>query len=201
MSQRPNKQAEINEYRRRSMIDGALRSLAENGVAGTTVRSICGGNAGSRGLIAHYYENKENLIAAAFLDLMQTITESVRRSQQRCDDNPVSQLKAVPRTLFSPKIFTEINRGAFLTFWHEIRFNPTVRRTNSDIYRDYLKEMDGLFEQASKDLNVPIDAACAALGLIAMIDGLWLELSINNKGFSRKKAIDLCCSYIDQQFK
>lgn len=201
MTQRPNKQADINEYRRRSMIDAALLSLAENGVAGTTVRSICGGNAGSRGLIAHYYESKEDLIAAAFLDLMQTITVAVRRAQQRSGDDPVSRLKAVPKTLFSTRIFTEVNRGAFLTFWHEIRFNPTVRKSNRTIYRDYFKEVDGLFEQAAGILNVSIDAACAAYGLIAMIDGLWLELSIYNKGLSRRKAIDLCCNYIDQQLK
>lgn len=201
MGQRPAKQAEINEYRRRSMIDGTLRSLSEKGVAGTTVRSICGGEAGSRGLIAHYYASKEDLIAAAFVDLMQTITTAVRQAQSRCGNDKIRQLKTLPRVMFSADVFTEINRGAFLTFWHEIRFNTAVREANKHTYRDYSRDVTALFEEAARQTGVDIDASSAALGLTAMVDGLWLELSINERAISRKKAVALCCNYIDQQLK
>jgi TetR/AcrR family transcriptional regulator, transcriptional repressor of bet genes len=46
---------------------------------------------------------------------------------------------------------------------------------------------------------VDIDHRCAAIGLIALIDGLWLELTIDDKAVSVGKAIDLCLHYIDQQ--
>ncbi len=36
---------------------------------------------------ADYYKNKEELLAAAFLDLMQSLTGAVHRAQQRCDDD------------------------------------------------------------------------------------------------------------------
>ena len=45
-----------------------------------------------------------------------------------------------------------------------------------------------------------IDHHSAAIGLVALIDGLWLELSIDDKVVSRGKAIELCLRYIDQQF-
>jgi len=199
MNKRPTKQAEINEYRRRSMIDGALRSLSEKGVSGTTVRSICGGEAGSRGLIAHYFPSKEDLIAAAFVDLMQSITAVVRRVQARHRDNHIESLKALPRAMFSAEVFTEINRGAFLTFWHEIRFNPAVREANRSIYKDYFIEVKELFCLAAEQSGSNLDADSAALGLIAMIDGLWLELSIDEKIITRKKAMNLCTNYIEQQ--
>ena len=199
MNQRPKTQAEINEYRRRSMIDGTLRSLSEKGVTGTTVRSISGGKAGSRGLIGHYYRSKEDLMAAAFVDLMQTITVAVNRVQARCGNDPVKRLKALPRAMFSTEVFTDLNRGAFLTFWHEIRFNPTVRKANEDIYRDYFKAVKDLFNEAAQQLDVELDTGSAALGLIAMVDGMWLELSIDDKIITRQKAVKLCHHYIEQQ--
>ena len=48
---RPRTHAEINEYRRRTLIEGALRSLAERGVAGTTVATISKEAGASRGLL------------------------------------------------------------------------------------------------------------------------------------------------------
>lgn len=201
MDERPHTQAEINEYRRRSLIDATLRSLSENGVSGTTVRSICGGSAGSRGLIAHYYDGKEGLLAAAFSDLLRSTDEIVRKSMQRQGDDPVAQLKAFPRSLFSPTVFTDINRGAYLTFWHEMRFNPAVRKVNSDFYRGYSLEIERMFAKAANELEISIEAAGAAQGLIAMTDGFWLELSINSNVISRKKAIVLCSNFIDLQLR
>lgn len=201
MVQRPRTQIEINAYRRRSMIEGTLRSLAENGIAGTTVRSICGGEAGSRGLIAHYYSSKEELLAAAFVDLMQTINDTVQRAQARCGDDPVKRLNALPKAMFSTEVFTELNRGAFLTFWHEVRFNEAVRKSNQLSYRDYIAEVSELFERSAAQQQVQIDPDAAALGLVAMIDGLWLEMSIDNRVTSRRKAVKLCCDYISMQLR
>jgi len=89
--------------------------------------------------------------------------------------------------MFSPKVFTEINRGAILAFWHEIRFNQAVRKANRDMYRNYFKEVEQVFAQASKTLDIDIDTSSAAHGLIAIIDGLWLKLSIDDREISRKR--------------
>jgi AcrR family transcriptional regulator len=183
------------------MIDGTLRSLSEKGVCGTTVRSICGGASGSRGLIAHYFDNKDELLAAAFRDLLNEITESVLRAQERAAGDAVEVLKALPRTIFSRGVFTSRNSGAFLTLWHEVRFNPSIRRANRDFFKTYMANVQELFREAARQAGVKIDIPNASLGLIAMIDGLWLEISTDTQTCSRNEAIDLCCKYIDQQLK
>ena len=127
------------------------------------------------------------------------ITAAVRRTQDRCRNDQVERLKALPRAMFSTEVFTEINRGAFLTFWHEIRFNPAVRAANREIYKDYYAEVKQIFCLAAKQAGSDLDADSASLGLIAMIDGLWLELSIDDNIITRKKAVKLCTGFIDQQ--
>ena len=196
---RPHTQVEINEYRRRLLVDGTIKSMAERGVAGTTVRSICDDAGSSRGLIAHYYANKEDLVAEAFRHLFTTVSRNVREAQDRLGGTALDRLKALPKLVFSPPVFTESNRNAFLAFWHEIRFNPAVRKANKELYLDYTKRTEANFAQAAEQCHVSIDHRSAAIGLLALIDGLWLQLSIDDKAVSRSKAIELCLRYIDHQ--
>lgn len=198
--ERPHTQAEINEYRRELLIDGTIKSMAERGVAGTTVRSICADAGNSRGLIGHYYASKEELVAEAFRHLFSMVSRHVMDVQARAGDSAVDRLRAIPKAVFSPPVFTDTNRAAFMAFWHEIRFNPAVRAINAELYRDYIKRTRVLFAQAAAERGVEIDHHSAASGLVALIDGMWLELSIDDKMVSRSKAIEICVRYVDQQF-
>ena len=78
----------------------------------------------------------------------------------------------MPIALFSPEVYTETNRNAFLSFWHEIRFNPLVQNANKEIYDDYIRRIEILFRKASMEGGLSIDSHRAALGLIALSDGL-----------------------------
>lgn len=196
---RPHTQAEINEYRRQALIDGTIKSMAERGVGGTTVRSICADAGNSRGLIAHYYASKEELIADAFRHLFTTVSQQVMAAQARIGGTALDRLRAIPKFVFAPPVFSDLNRAAFLAFWHEIRFNPAVRKANAELYSDYTKRTQTLFMRAAVECDVEIDHRSAAIGLVALIDGLWLELSIDDKAVSRNKAVELCLRFIDQQ--
>jgi TetR/AcrR family transcriptional regulator, transcriptional repressor of bet genes len=195
---RPHTQPEINEYRRQLLVEGTIKSMAERGVGGTTVRSICADAGSSRGLIGHYYASKEELVAEAFRQLFTSVSRSLE-GQVRVGGSAGDRLRAIPRLVFSPPVFTEFNRHAFLAFWHEIRFNPAVREANRELYLDYTRRTQALFGQAAVECKVEIDHRSAAIGLIALIDGLWLELTIDDKAVSVAKAIDLCLHYIDHQ--
>jgi TetR/AcrR family transcriptional regulator, transcriptional repressor of bet genes len=196
---RPHTQVEINEYRRRLLIEGTIESMAERGVAGTTVRSISAGAGSSRGLIGHYYASKEELVAEAFRHLFATVSRQVGEAQTKVGGSALDRLRVLPRAVFSRAVFTDRNRNAFLAFWHEIRFNPAVRKVNQELYADYTKRTQGLFAEAAAERRAAIDHRSAATGLVALIDGLWLELSIDDRVVSRGKAVRLCERYIDQQ--
>lgn len=197
---RPRTQPEINEYRRRALMDGAIQSMAENGVAGTTVQTICRAAGASRGLIGHYFDSKEALIAAALKHLFDGVAAEVRRSVEALpEDQAVKRLKAVPTALFSAKVFSPLNRDAFLSFWHEVRFNELVRTANRELYRAYIRRMEDLFAAAAAERGIKINARRAALGFIALSDGLWLGLSIHDQLLSPAQARDLCHLYIEEQ--
>jgi len=200
--QRPRTQPEINDYRRRALMEGTIQSMAENGVAFTTVQTISKAAGTSRGLIGHYFSSKEVLLAEAFRHLFQSLSAQVRSHADLVGATTATErLKSVPRALFSPEVFTSLNRDAFISFWHEVRFNSLMRKANRELYGGYIKNVEQLFNDAATENGVSLDARSAALGLIALSDGLWLGMSIHDQVISPDKAINLCELYIEEQLE
>src|SRR5262249_19352885 len=118
---RPRTQPEINAFRRRALIRGAIRSVAELGVAGTTLDTIAGFGGGSRGLMGHYYAGKGELLLAAYEALCEGIAEEIGRAARESGSDARSRLHAMARAVFSPPVFDPVNLAAFLAFWQEAR--------------------------------------------------------------------------------
>jgi TetR/AcrR family transcriptional repressor of bet genes len=189
----------INENRRKVLIEGTIQSLAEFGIAGTTISTICQASKSSRGLISHYFESKEALLAAALKVLYEQVSTALHAKIKEHHSSPTQQLKMVPKVLFSKSIYTVRNRNAFLSLWHETRFNTLVRQTNRELYRGYLTRMNNLFEEAAIENARHIDPHQAAIGFVGLTDGLWLGMAIHDKLISRKQAVDTCLRFIDKE--
>ena len=188
---RPRTHPEINEYRRRTLIEGALRSLAEHGVSGTTVSTISRAAGASRGLLGHYFANKDDVMVAALDHLFGRIAATVRMAVE-ATDGPTDKLLAVPASLFSAATFTELNRTALLALWHETRFNDKVRAANRRLYRDYIIRMDLMIRAAAAEQGLEIESRQTALTFIALSDGLWLGLSIHDNVLTGEQAVVIC---------
>lgn len=199
LGERPRTHAEINAYRRNALMEGAIASLAEHGVAGTTVRTICTAAGASRGLISHYYDSKEELMAAALRHLFDGLADQVSAVVDEAGPSAAARLRAFPVALFSPEVFTERNRTAFLALWHEVRFNPVVRRANRELYLGYIARVEALFREAAVERGVTLDPHFAALGLIALTDGLWLGLSTHGQLMSSDQAAAIALAQIDRE--
>jgi len=197
--ERPRTHAEINEFRRKSFVEGALRSLAEHGVAGTTVTTICKAAGSSRGLLGHYFSHKDDVMVAALQHLFGRISAAIKEKLDRNDGSASEKLLAIPETLFAAPVFTDLNRTAFLALWHETRFNEKVRAANRQLYHDYVNRMDRLVANAADELDAKIDARRVALGFIALSDGLWLGLSIHDNVITGPQAVGMCQDYFKRE--
>ncbi|MFT5599264.1 MAG: TetR/AcrR family bet gene transcriptional repressor [Chitinophagales bacterium] len=61
--------------------------------------------------------------------------------------------------------------------------------------------MDSLFANAAAEIKVSIDSHRAALGLIALSEGLWLGLSIHDQLLLPKEAKRHWQRYIEEQLE
>ena len=193
---RPRTHPEINAQRRIDLIEGAIRSVAANGLSGTTVQTIAAAAGASRGLVAHYYGNKGELLIAAYRHLCDTIAQTMGDAARASGKAATARLDAMLMAVFGPPIFEPVKLGAFLTFWHEARTGPAMGAINHGLYRDYRDVVARLFERAAAERGATIDARIAAIGLIALIDGFWVELTIDPDPFSVAGALASCRAYV-----
>jgi AcrR family transcriptional regulator len=196
---RPKTQPEINEFRRRALMEATIDILAKKGVAGATVRAISAAADTSHGLIGHYYASKDDLLVAALQHLFDRLARDIGKAIQTAGDDPVARLYAWPDAMFQPAVLTATNRGAFLALWHEMRFNPAVKEANRQLYVGYRERCEQHFRAAAEAKGLEIDTYHAAVGLVALIDGLWLELSIEVGQVTPEGAAALCQEFIDQR--
>ncbi len=196
----------ISQERKEALIKGTINSLADKGVAGTTISTICDASGSSRGLIAHYFGSKEALLAQALKHVYSTVSLSIYKKMDKPELTARERLNLFPEALFSRTVFTQKNRSVFLCLWHETRFNKIIRTTNKNLYRGYVSRMEHLFYQAAIENTNDHDgleekSRAAAIGLISLSDGLWLGMSIHDGLISSTCAIDRCREFVDSQFE
>ncbi len=196
---RPRTHPEINEYRRRTLVEGALRSLAARGVAGTTVATISKEAGASRGLLGHYYETKDDVMVASLQHLFNRVAGLVRDHVGNVQGGAKEKLLAVPAAMFSAPAFTQLHRTAFLALWHETRFNEKVRKANRKLYRDYMLRMETMVRAAAAELGTKVDPRNVALSYIALSDGLWLGMSIHDDMLTGAQAVAMCQDHLKRE--
>jgi betaine-aldehyde dehydrogenase len=80
----------IEEMRRRELVEVTIDSLAEVGFVGTTLAQIAARAGVSPGLVAHYFDDKDGLLDAAFRSLARRVGSQVRA---RLSSMPISRRK------------------------------------------------------------------------------------------------------------
>lgn len=186
---------EINKFRRDSLVAAALRVVATEGIENSTVAKICEAAGVSRGLANHYFQGKEELLLIAFQKLLDDLGDVTRRASQG-QETPTRKLFAIVHAIFRSEFFNSTARAAYLCFWTASLTNNQFARVNRANYARYHSSVARLFEKAAKQRNVNINAKRSAIGLIGMIDGLWLDLSIGVDDFSPDDAVSVCNDYV-----
>src|SRR5712672_962878 len=93
------------EARRVQLVEVTIDSLAEVGYVGTTLAEIAGRAGVSPGLVAHYFDDKDGLLEAAFRTLSRRLFEQMdaRMLQTR---TPRGRIPAIIDTNLGPQEFT-----------------------------------------------------------------------------------------------
>lgn len=192
---RPKTHAEINRFRRDSLVAATLRVVAAEGIENTTVAKICEAAGVSRGLANHYFQSKEELLVIAFQKLLDDLGDVTRQAAQE-QRSPTRKLFAMIHAIFRSEFFSSTARAAYLCFWTASLSNQQFARINRSNYARYHSSVARLFERAAKQRNLDMNAKTAAIGLIGMIDGLWVDLSIGVDDFTPDDAIAACRDYV-----
>jgi betaine-aldehyde dehydrogenase len=160
--------------RRRQFIDVTIDSLAEVGFVGTTLAQIAARASVSPGLVAHYFDDKDGLLEAAFRSLASRVGNQVR-SRLRLVGTPRGRIQAIIDANLAPEEFDQRTGKAWLAFWGQVLHVEGLRRIQSVYQRRMLSNL----RNALRKLVSPEEAHSLASMIAAMIDGVWLRAALS----------------------
>jgi len=121
--------------RREEIAQVACQVVAECGFEQTTVARIAEAAGYTTGMVAHYYESKQDIILAALRLILTRIEARLNRLHERGERNLLGVLsEALP---IDAARFTEC--AFWMAFWGQVSADKKLRRLNAWVHREYMR--------------------------------------------------------------
>ena len=87
---------------------------------------------------------------------------------------------------------------AWLAFWGAVKTAEAINQAHDHSYGEYRTIMgDALRLLAQEEGWEDFDSGLAAIGLSALLDGLWLECGLNPSTFTPAQGVQICEAWVD----
>ena len=188
---------ELEDYRRIQLIEVTIDSLAEVGYVGSTLAQIASRADVSPGLVAHYFDDKDGLLEAAFRTLSRRLFEQVG-ARMRQARTPRGRIQAIIDTNLAPQEFSQRTGSAWLAFWGQVPHVHGLKRVQNAYQRRMLSNL----RHSLVRLLPAVEARSLASSIAAMIDGVWLRAALSNwTEADSESARAMLTSFVDSRLK
>ncbi len=181
------------DARRLALIEACAHGLAARGARGVSVRTICADAGVSPGLLRHYFAGIDDLIAATYRHVGGRVSAASAAAVAAAGPSPQARLHAYITASFRPPIASADLLATWLAFWSLVKTDPAIAALHADLYAGYRRELEALLLAAGV---APHDAGLAAVAVTALVDGLWLELSLESGAFSAEEAGSIAARWV-----
>ena len=206
---RPRFQRQLPQVRRQALINATIECLKRYGHDGLSIRTISAQAGVSVGLINHHFPNKDELIAAAYRHFNAELVGGMQAAVARAPDSPHARMRAFLEASFSPPNLDADVLAVWVVFWGMFRHSRQIQRVQRETYQGYVDLVRGMLAdllqppRASRTArgrrgtpSAAADLDLAAIGLTALLDGLWLEWCLEPGTFRPAQAVALCEEWI-----
>ena len=198
--------------RRQALIEATIECLKRYGHDGLSIRTISAQAGVSVGLINHHFPNKNELVAAAYRHINAVLIAGMQAAVARAGKSPRARMRAFLEAWFSAPSLDADALTVWVVFWGLYRHSRLIQRVHRETYQDYVNLLRGLLAEllprtrAPRSARVrrtargirsaPVDLRLAAIGLTALLDGLWLEWCLEPGRFRPAEAVELCEQWV-----
>ena len=183
----------IKEARQKQLIEATISSIGRHGYAGTTLNHVAGAAGLSPGIVNFYFKSKDQLLAATLAKLAEEYESFWMAAIEASRQSPAAGLEAMLEADFHPTICTHEKVVVWFAFWSEAQSRPLYKSVVSELEERYHFQTRALFAALIEEGGyTDIDADSAALGINAMVDGLWADFLIAPETFDREAAKRVC---------
>jgi AcrR family transcriptional regulator len=197
MTDRAKFRRHTSEDRREMLVDATLRCLADASVDRLSVRAIAAEAGVSVGLMNHHYASKDALVADAYKRAAADLLAGLREAVEAAPDDPRSRLDAFFTQSFSARVLDPKLLKVWTSFWILADRSSHVQATHERNNLQYRDLLERLLLDLLADAPASAHLRLAAIGLSALIDGLWLEWCLDPTTFTPEEGMLLCQSWTD----
>lgn len=198
----PRFRRQLPAERRRALILATIECLKRFGHEGLSVRTISAAAGVSAGLINHHFPNKDELVAAAYRHFNSELVGGMLAAVASAADSPRARLHAFLNASFSPPNLDADALAVWVVFWGLYRHSRLIQRVHHETHEDYVRLVRSMLADFMKEARTKearasrADLRLAAIGLSALVDGLWLEWCLEPGTFRPAAAVALCEAWV-----
>lgn len=160
--------------RREAIVDAALAVARRKGLAATTVRDVASEMGTSSGLIHHYFDSMDEVLAAAF---ERVAGEDLRQTEQLLDEagDPVGLVRAFLAS-YAP-VGDDWAFQLWLDAWAEAARRPVLRAASSRLNLAWAALLERAIRAGVRAGDFTSDdPTAAAWRILSLVDGLALQV-------------------------
>jgi AcrR family transcriptional regulator len=196
-SAEPKFRREPPDARREELVAATLACLRKFGHEGVSVRRISAEANVSMGLITHHFHGIDTLVAAAYESLAKRLLSRSRDPALAIEGEPIKSLHVFFAASFVPEALDPALFRTWLVFWSLVPHSPQLQAVRDRTYGETRATLETLLSRLKRLPAVPaFKVSSAAIGLSALMDGLWVELSLNPLSFEPAEAVSLCDDWV-----
>lgn len=174
---------------RNAILDAAEAVFQERGVSHTSLAEIASVAGVTRGAIYWHFENKADLFDAMIQRVFDPLEAKLAELQTHEADNPIDALRDIAcyfldRVASDPRFLRVLEIS-----WHKCEYvgeMATIRDNHLECGNRYLAINEAGFRLACERGYLPasLDSRCAAVGLMAVVDGLVVNWTLDSSLFA-----------------
>ena len=181
----------IKEMRRDELMDAAIEAIGEHGIVNATVSIIAGKAGMSAGLVNHYFDSKQELLALTLRSLSNLFRKDILDILPD-KATPVERLKAIVDGSFVPQHFRGAKRMAWMQFMMTSQNDPAIRQLMRITGARFVSNI----RYAVKDLVPKSEIDDVADGIAAIIDGFFWQIAADYDEDDFERARRICWNYV-----
>jgi AcrR family transcriptional regulator len=178
--------------RRAELAAAVWRLSSREGLDAVTIRRVAAEAGWSTGALAHYFEDKEELLLFAF----ETVADRVGRRIVKAAEHARDPLDLV-RTQLVEGLPIDTERRAEVRVWFAFlglaETRPRLAKAGRDAYRLWRERVAKTLAAAQRQdlLDESIDVEREAAALIALVDGIAIQATFDPHSVSAERQLDI----------
>jgi TetR/AcrR family transcriptional repressor of bet genes len=186
--------AKISDIRKKELRRAAFEVLKREGMAGATLEKVAAQAGASKGIVLHYFSNKQELFEHAMREANAELRDAVA-ARLAAARSPRQRLDAIIEGNFEERFFQPSICHAWLSLCAEVPREPQLARIQRVIHG----RMRSNLMSALIDILPRNECEEVALAITALIDGLWLRLGLQSNGLNRDDALRQMRDYLSHR--